>query len=577
MPLHQPENPADGKVNSASVVDNFWLADEVREQTAKVGNYMRELKSNPEAQKQALEAGAVATAVVVGGIATHKYVNYRSEQAMVKELASTLRIEDVSIVPLTKENLPGAIKASKEGFGYAYGLVNPKKDIVASLANDGNLSTFAAGAKAELNSRYFVATDAKGNVLGTTGLYQTPRDASDSLWVGWMSVRPGYRGKGIGDLLMQHTIDEAKTAGAQNLRLYTSTTKGEAAAQSLYEKYGLKVVGSESHPLPIPGLKYLYRELKLNPGGSNVGKELANAAESAEVGEGEALAQHERFFGPRPEIDPEKTISMRELAAQDEAAFQRTLDAYMPKLQQAFPDASEIETRETYNEYLKDPEFPWDMHVLRDKAGNVLGGIQSQVVDVGGDQLKKAVWAEHIWLAPEARSFQNFQSLLKTAQSRWQETGSDMVFMEFNDRAKMSLAQQIDDAAAGLTPEAREKIWGRVGLHVLGDQSGRVAPYAQPAMGDGDPVTYLSMGFARLDGKSLAGQTLPANDYLKLMKAAHSTIPDVNPATDPTVLEYTAAVNKLIAKGEHNLTFAKLKDTEVSRLVSERFINPAAH
>lgn len=574
MPVNEIGNPRPEKNGNLapSGQDSGWLSTVVQEQTARGANFISDLKNNPQTQKQALEVAAGAAVVVAGGIATHKFVNYRAEQTLLKDLVSSLRLEDIKIVPLSKENLPGAIKAAREGFGYAHGLVNPKRDLMASLKLDGAASV-AAGPRAELNSKYFVATDGKGNVLGTTGLYQTPRDASDSLWVGWMSVRPAFRGKGIGDSLMQFTIDEARKDGAQNLRLYTSTTKGELAAQSLYEKHGLKVVGSEKHDLPIPGLKYLYRELKLKP--SEIGK----AAETAEAGgaaEANALAQIERTLGARPAVVPEETLSMRELAAKDEAAFQKTLDAYMPKLQQAFPDASEIESRQTYSEYLKDPDFAWDMHVLRDKAGNVLGGIQSQVVDVGGEQLKKAVWAEHIWLAPEARSFQNFQTLLKTAQERWAATGSDMVFMEFNDRAKMSLAQQIDDAAAGLTPEAREKIWGRVGLHVLGDQSGRVAPYAQPAMGDGDPVKYLSMGFARLDGKSLAGQTMPANDYLKLMKAAHQTIPDVNPATDPTVLEYTAAVNKLIAKGETHLTFAKLKDTTVERLISERFIKPPA-
>jgi hypothetical protein len=49
------------------------------------------------------------------------------------------------------------------------------------------------------------------------------------------------------------------------LRLYTSTYKGEAAAQPLYERVGLKVVGEMKHELPVPGLKYLFREMPLKP------------------------------------------------------------------------------------------------------------------------------------------------------------------------------------------------------------------------------------------------------------------------------------------------------------------------
>ena len=40
------------------------------------------------------------------------------------------------------------------------------------------------------------------------------------------------------------------------------------------------------------------------------------------------------------------------------------------------------------------------MLALHDKKGNVLGGIQSQIVDVGGDTLKKVFYGEHVWLAP---------------------------------------------------------------------------------------------------------------------------------------------------------------------------------
>jgi hypothetical protein len=288
---------------------------------------------------------------------------------------------------------------------------------------------------------------------------------------------------------------------------------------------------------------------------------------------GEVLRPLEKLPIVKSVVSPEHTISMRDLSERDPAKFDKILDEYYPKLQNAFPDASEIESKETYRDYLHDKDFPWDMLVLHDKGGNVLGGIQSQVVDVGGSEIQKAVWAEHIWLAPEARTYTNFQTLLKTGVDRWSATGSDVVFMEFNDRAKMSLAQQNDDAAAGLTPEAREKIWGRVGLYVLGDESGRVAPYAQPAMGDGAPVEYLSVGMAPLKGKTLDGKSVPIDDYLKLLQAAHSTIPEVNLESDPTVLKYASDLKAIKATGQDRLSFARLKDTEVLRLINQRFIS----
>jgi len=271
-------------------------------------------------------------------------------------------------------------------------------------------------------------------------------------------------------------------------------------------------------------------------------------------------------------IDASMTISMRELSERDPQQFNQVLDDYYAKLQKAFPDASEIESKETYHDYLHDKDFPWDMLVLRDKEGTVLGGIQSQEVEVNGQELKKAIWAEHIWLDPEARTYTNFRNLIKTGAEKWSATGSDVVFMEFNDRAKMTLQQQNDDAAAGLTPEAREKIWGRVGLYVLGDENGKIAPYSQPAMGDGDPVTYLSVGMASLKSPNLDGQSIPVDDYLKLLRAAHSTIPDLDLDTDPTIRNYTSVLDDIKASGQDRLSFARLSDTEVLRLVNSRVV-----
>ncbi len=273
------------------------------------------------------------------------------------------------------------------------------------------------------------------------------------------------------------------------------------------------------------------------------------------------------------EVSPEHTISMKELAEQDPKRFEKILEDYYPKLERAFPDASEIESMATYRDYLKDKNFNWDMLVLHDREGHVLGGIQSQVVDVGGEAVKKAVWGEHIWLDPEARTYINFTKLLQVARDKWSKTGSDIVFMEFNDRAKMNFQQQLDDAAAGLSPEARERIWGRVGLYVLGNENNRLAPYAQPAMGDGAPVDYLSLGFAPLKGKSLDGQTMSIGDYTRLVKAAHATIPDVNLKSDPTVLKYTGELDKLTARGETHLSYSRLRDTDIARITPKRFID----
>src|SRR5215510_2108546 len=59
--------------------------------------------------------------------------------------------------------------------------------------------------------RYWVAIDQNtGAVIGTTGLYKTPRDFDDALWVGWMCVTPPRRGQGVGKDLLEFTIAMAR-------------------------------------------------------------------------------------------------------------------------------------------------------------------------------------------------------------------------------------------------------------------------------------------------------------------------------------------------------------------------------
>jgi GNAT superfamily N-acetyltransferase len=97
-------------------------------------------------------------------------------------------------------------------------------------------------------------------VLGTTGLYQYNRDAEEAVWLAWFCVAPEARRSGIGSRLLDFSIEEARRSERRYLRLYTSDSRNEAAAQRLYEIRGLKVVVSKNRILYTT----LYRELALS-------------------------------------------------------------------------------------------------------------------------------------------------------------------------------------------------------------------------------------------------------------------------------------------------------------------------
>lgn len=246
----------------------------------------------------------------------------------------------------------------------------------------------------------------------------------------------------------------------------------------------------------------------------------------------------EAFEMPRA-IDPQETVSMRELVERGDPRVDELMKEYYPKLERAFPLEGEIESTDTYKEYLSDPEGTWDMVLLRDAEQKIIGGIQFQVIDAQGEMLNKVAWVEHIWVEEENRTFPNFKNLLKIAADRTKAAGADLVFMEFNNPDKMTLEQMAEDAEGGITTQDRETLWGSVGIHVAVDAKGNIAEYGQPSM-DGQPsVEYLSLGF--IGNEALTGQKLPIADYLALARAAHSTIPGCDLATDPTVVNYTKA------------------------------------
>ena len=289
------------------------------------------------------------------------------------------------------------------------------------------------------------------------------------------------------------------------------------------------------------------------------------AAKRGEGAEGEVATGRDRVRN-NVMLDKGETLSMRELFAKNPDEADKLLAEYMTKLEKAFPLEGEIESAAVYKEYLTKPGGTWDMVVLRDKAQNIVGGIQYQVIDVNGSQINKAAWGEHIWLDEASRNAPNFYNLLSIARESIQKAKGEIVFMEFNNPDKMSVEQMLMDEAAGLSAKDREKIWGRTGIHVLVDSKGKVLEYGQPAMSAEDPpVMFLSLGF--ISTKPLGGQTLPREDYLKLLHAAHRTIPSVNVETDATVKWYTDAVN---ATGENAFTFVPLNALAIAREAGQK-------
>ena len=63
-------------------------------------------------------------------------------------------------------------------------------------------------------------------------------------WFG-IGVRDGYKGKGLGGLMMQHAVREAEQHDKGGILL--TTKKDNVRAQKLYQKFGFVILGEEPH------------------------------------------------------------------------------------------------------------------------------------------------------------------------------------------------------------------------------------------------------------------------------------------------------------------------------------------
>ncbi len=436
----------------------------------------------------------------------------------------------------------------------------------------GNLSNMkveeVAALRSQLNAMKTEATRAKGATAeATTGAGEQavvagkgqPAEVRATTEVRAHSEHDGHS-HGRPDKNYAGVVEEGAAVDLANPR---RVQPGETVKVEAAEVNGGRAVDATRGENSLPSMRVAVTpkegEVKVPVEGEAAG------AKKVEAAEGEVAAPRERVRN-NVMLDKGETLSMRELFAKNPDEADKLLAEYMNKLQKAFPLEGEIESAAVYKEYLTKPGGTWDMVVLRDKAQNIVGGIQYQVIDVKGQQINKAAWGEHIWLDEASRNAPNFYNLLSIARESIQKAKGEIVFMEFNNPDKMSVEQMLMDEAAGLSAKDREKIWGRTGIHVLVDSKGKVLEYGQPAMSaDDPPVMFLSLGF--ISTKPLGGQSLPKEDYLKLMHAAHKTIPSVNVETDATVKWYTDAVN---ATGEKNFTFVPLNALAIAREAGQK-------
>jgi len=164
---------------------------------------------------------------------------------------------DIEILILTKKYLNKGVKLVESIFKYED--ESSKREIEASV-DEKKFQKYVTEIDRHIRSlEYFVAVNTKGKCVGIIGMYTLVENYEDTLWLGWYCVHKKHRGRGIGKLLLDFVIDEARERGKKYICIYTSTDSNEAKAQEIYEKYGFYIIKR----IKKNGYEILYRKKTL--------------------------------------------------------------------------------------------------------------------------------------------------------------------------------------------------------------------------------------------------------------------------------------------------------------------------
>ncbi|MBT5491109.1 GNAT family N-acetyltransferase [bacterium] len=138
----------------------------------------------------------------------------------------------MQILPLTTKTLPSAIKLRDSIFKNIP--INEVNTLNASLFKNNFKDTYRINNLAELS--YFVVTNPSNNdVIALTGIYSELGDI-DTAWLGWFGVDDSIRNNGIGQNLLDFSINQAKKLGFSHLNIYTYDSSEFQSAIRLYRK-----------------------------------------------------------------------------------------------------------------------------------------------------------------------------------------------------------------------------------------------------------------------------------------------------------------------------------------------------
>jgi len=88
-----------------------------------------------------------------------------------------------------------------------------------------------------------IAITEEGEIAGIIGYTPDKYDLPGILWLSWFYVKQKHRGRGLGSMLLNYIIDEARNLGVRKLYIDSSSDESYASAARLYRRFNFKGEG----------------------------------------------------------------------------------------------------------------------------------------------------------------------------------------------------------------------------------------------------------------------------------------------------------------------------------------------
>lgn len=162
----------------------------------------------------------------------------REDISLVTPVDQKVESSELVFEPLSPANAEEAMELVDKIFAYEKGGAG-----IHILVKSGVVEVVAPEKTGkDYKEHYWVVRNGNGRAIGITGLNEVSGDKAEHCWLGWHGLVPEMRGKGLGAILLERVVAEARSLGKRELFIVSTDLPEMQGNRKFYEKNGCEIV-----------------------------------------------------------------------------------------------------------------------------------------------------------------------------------------------------------------------------------------------------------------------------------------------------------------------------------------------